>query len=217
MYKSLTRFLNPRSSLGVSESALPMTGMTLTRGDKRRINSMSISLKLLYNSELSILCGAACYVRMSCGRDKVEQSVDSVVTEARVTFNARFFGQNVVVLAFKVTNDFLEAKLNVLEERCQENEGTLTRTHCQCCRQSQGCQRWLERYERRPPRVLQNRFDGKEAQVCDQHTNVGRFDSDALLDVGSVRVIRDFVSKDLGLAKGVHKSCTTGSRSTWGR
>lgn len=41
-----TLFLKALSSLGVKESALPMTGMTLTRGDKRRINSMSISLKL---------------------------------------------------------------------------------------------------------------------------------------------------------------------------
>ena len=41
-----TRFLNPRSSLGVTESAFPMTGMTLTRGDRRRINSMSISRRL---------------------------------------------------------------------------------------------------------------------------------------------------------------------------
>ena len=41
-----TRFLNPRSSLGVSESALPMTGMTLTRGERWRINSISISRRL---------------------------------------------------------------------------------------------------------------------------------------------------------------------------
>jgi hypothetical protein len=41
-----TLFLKPRSSLGVKESALPMTGITLTRGDSRRINSMSISRKL---------------------------------------------------------------------------------------------------------------------------------------------------------------------------
>lgn len=41
-----TLFLKPRSSLGVKESALPMTGITLTRGERRRINSMSISLNL---------------------------------------------------------------------------------------------------------------------------------------------------------------------------
>lgn len=41
-----TLFLKPLSSLGVKESALPMTGITLTRGDNRRISSMSISRKL---------------------------------------------------------------------------------------------------------------------------------------------------------------------------
>ena len=45
----LTRFLNARSSLEVSESALPMTGMTLTRGDRRRMSSMSISRRLKNN------------------------------------------------------------------------------------------------------------------------------------------------------------------------
>ena len=44
--QSRTLFLKALSSLGVKESALPITGMTFTRGDKRRINSMSISLKL---------------------------------------------------------------------------------------------------------------------------------------------------------------------------
>lgn len=41
-----TLFLKPLSSLGVKESAFPMTGMTLTRGERRRISSISISLKL---------------------------------------------------------------------------------------------------------------------------------------------------------------------------
>ena len=50
------------------------------------------------------------HVRVACGRDEVEQSVNSVVTEARVTLDTRLFGQNVVVLTFKVSNDLLEAK-----------------------------------------------------------------------------------------------------------
>jgi hypothetical protein len=37
--------------LGVNESALPMTGMTFTRGDNLLINSISISLKLHYENE----------------------------------------------------------------------------------------------------------------------------------------------------------------------
>ena len=46
---SLTRFLNTLSSLGVSESAFPMTGMTLTRGERRRMSSISISRRLETN------------------------------------------------------------------------------------------------------------------------------------------------------------------------
>ena len=41
-----TLFLKALSSFGVRASALPITGMTLTRGDSLRINSMSISRKL---------------------------------------------------------------------------------------------------------------------------------------------------------------------------
>ena len=41
-----TRFLKPRSSDGVKESALPITGMTFTRGERRRMSSMSISRSL---------------------------------------------------------------------------------------------------------------------------------------------------------------------------
>ena len=46
---------------------------------------------------------------MSCGRDEVEQSVNSVVTEAGITLDTRLFGQDIVVLTFKVSNNFLKA------------------------------------------------------------------------------------------------------------
>jgi hypothetical protein len=39
----LTLFLNWRSSTGVSVSDLPITGMTLTRGESRRMSSISTS------------------------------------------------------------------------------------------------------------------------------------------------------------------------------
>lgn len=41
-----TRFLNALSSPGVRESAFPITGMTLTRGESLLISSMSISRSL---------------------------------------------------------------------------------------------------------------------------------------------------------------------------
>lgn len=56
----------------------------------------------------------------------------------------------------------------------------------------------------------ENREDGGE-----RRTDVDRFDPDSLLDVGGVRIIRDLVGKNLGLAKGVDESCATGSRGTW--
>lgn len=48
-----------------------------------------------------------------------------------------------------------------------------------------------------------------------RRTDVDRFDPDTLLDVGGIRVVRDLVGKDLGLAKGVDKSCAASSRGTW--
>lgn len=49
----------------------------------------------------------------------------------------------------------------------------------------------------------------------DRRTDVDGLDPDALLDVGGVRIVRDLVSKDFGLAKGVDKSCAASSRGTW--
>lgn len=46
---------------------------------------------------------------MSGGRDEVEQGVNTVVPEPRVTLDARLLRENVVVLAFEVTNYFLKA------------------------------------------------------------------------------------------------------------
>lgn len=46
---------------------------------------------------------------MAGGSDEVEESMDTVVTETRVTFDTRLLGQNIIVLALKVANDLLEA------------------------------------------------------------------------------------------------------------
>lgn len=40
--------------------------------------------------------------------DEVEQGVDSVVSEARVTLDTRLLGKNVVVLSLEVPNNFGE-------------------------------------------------------------------------------------------------------------
>ena len=46
------------------------------------------------------------------------------------------------------------------------------------------------------------------------HTDVDRFNTDALLNVGVLRVVADLVGKHLRLAEGVHKGGTTSARST---
>jgi hypothetical protein len=45
---------------------------------------------------------------MTCGWDEVEQGMNTVVPETRVTLDAGLFGQDVVVLALEVTDNLLE-------------------------------------------------------------------------------------------------------------
>lgn len=45
--------------------------------------------------------------------DEVEQGVDSVVSETRITLDSRFFGQNVVVLSLEIADDFAKGRLVV--------------------------------------------------------------------------------------------------------
>ena len=46
---------------------------------------------------------------MTSRSDEVKQRMHAVVPETRVTLDARFFGEKVVVLAFEEADDFLEA------------------------------------------------------------------------------------------------------------
>ena len=48
-------------------------------------------------------------VPMAGRRDKVEHGVDSIVCEARITPDARLFGEMIVVLSFKVADNLREA------------------------------------------------------------------------------------------------------------
>lgn len=46
---------------------------------------------------------------MPSRRDEVEQDVNAVVSEARITLDTRLLRKDVVVLSFEKTNDFREA------------------------------------------------------------------------------------------------------------
>lgn len=41
--------------------------------------------------------------------DEIQKSVNSVVPESRITSNSGFFGQNIIILAFQITDYFLES------------------------------------------------------------------------------------------------------------
>ena len=49
--------------------------------------------------------------------DKVEERVYAVVSEARVTLDTRLLGENVIILPFQMSNNFLEAKARWLVPR----------------------------------------------------------------------------------------------------
>lgn len=47
---------------------------------------------------------------MASRRDEVEESMNTVIPETRVTFDTRLFSQDIIILAFEVSNDFLETR-----------------------------------------------------------------------------------------------------------
>lgn len=48
---------------------------------------------------------------MTSGGDEVEQSMDTVIPEPRITLDARFFRQDVIVLMFEVAHDLRETRM----------------------------------------------------------------------------------------------------------
>ena len=70
--------------------------------------------------------------------DKVEESVYTVIPEARVTFDPRLFSKNIVILAFEIADNFLES-IKTIKPGGSFAPQTRTRTRYQCCRQIQGC------------------------------------------------------------------------------
>ena len=45
---------------------------------------------------------------MSCRGDKVKQSMNPIITESRIALDTRLFGKDIIILAFKVADYFLE-------------------------------------------------------------------------------------------------------------
>jgi len=80
-------------------------------------------------------------VRVTSGGDEVQQAVNTVIPKPGVTLDTRLFGQNVIILAFKVTHDFLEAVM-VSSGAGFEIVTEPTRIRCRCYRRNRACRRW---------------------------------------------------------------------------
>lgn len=48
---------------------------------------------------------------MTGGGDEIKESMNTVVPKAGVTLDTRLFGENIIILAFKVAHNFLEAEI----------------------------------------------------------------------------------------------------------
>lgn len=51
------------------------------------------------------------YARMTGRGDKVEECMNTVVPKAGVTLDTGLFSENIIILAFKIANNFLEATM----------------------------------------------------------------------------------------------------------
>lgn len=95
-------------------SALPMTGITLTRGERRRMSSMSTSRRLAVSCRIYPQNGQR-NSRMTCGRNEVEQRVDTVIPEPGIALDSRLFGKNIVVLPLEVRPDLTKSCIQLVQ------------------------------------------------------------------------------------------------------
>jgi len=58
---------------------------------------------------------------MTGWRNEIEKRVDTIIPEAGIALNSRFFRKNIIILAFEVANNFLESERGVSEVRKVSN------------------------------------------------------------------------------------------------
>ena len=78
-----------------------MTGITFTRGESRRMSSMSISRRL----PVSLVClrhTENLSLRVTSRVDKVKQGVHPVVPEPWISLDPRLFSQDIIILPLEV-------------------------------------------------------------------------------------------------------------------
>ena len=114
---------------------------------------------------------------MARRRDEVQECMDTIVAEARITLDPGLFCKNSIVLSFEVANDLTKRRLVVdlvAEAGCvndgQRNSGALL-VNFELCSLSAG---------------------SEETTRCPALTDCDWFDSDALLEMGTICIVRIF-------------------------
>jgi hypothetical protein len=150
--------------------------------------------------------------------DEIQKGVNPIVPETRITLNTGLLCQDIIVLAFKIANNLLETENSKFDGELSRGRKKLTQIRCQCCHQNRGYQQWSERCERHLPLALKMDIGGltkeSEGREWRKLTNIDRLDSNAFFDMCRVRIVRDFVSQNLGLAESVDKGRASSSRGT---
>ena len=99
-----------------------MTGMTLQRGESRRISSISISRRLeIKLADTKNDQTALNKQPVPCRGNEVQQGVNSVVSEARIALYSGLLRQNVIILAFEISDYLLKARSKIKKFKQQKS------------------------------------------------------------------------------------------------
>ena len=154
------------------------------------------------------------HLRMAGGRDEVEESMHPVVPETRVTLDSRLFSENIVILAFKVADDLLEAAQEMMNVWPIGEEDDATHANSlSMLSPNPGVSTMVRAM--RTPSSSSSVHARKEMTTRRQlllRTDVDRLDPDTFFNVRSLRAVADLVREDLGLAEGVHERRAAGAR-----
>jgi hypothetical protein len=151
---------------------------------------------------------------MTSRGDEVQQSVNSVIPETRVTLDARLLSKDVVILAFEVTNNFLEAATRMRKEpgvwvksmyanslsmlSPKPGVSTIVRAIRTPSSSSSGSSQQTRKTER----------------MKKIRTNIDGLDSDTFLDMSGLRRVRNLMGQNLRFAEGVNECGSSGTRGT---
>jgi hypothetical protein len=160
---------------------------------------------------------------MTGGGNEIEEGMDSVITETSLTSNSGLFGENIIILAFKVADNLLKSGSGIKTVLVTLRNQDVKKTYAESLSILSpnpgvstivSAMRTPSSSSSVKPGELATRF---RPESHDELTDVDWLDFYALFDVGSLWVIRDLVIEDLRFAERVHEGGTSGPRGTYGK